>query len=233
MAIVAFIATGTNLSEGYRYMSKKNKGQQNAIAVEKKSAADYYHLKTDAVEKLVNAKDAPEVSDAEIRKYTSKGKLNIPPVVKVLFVKFWFSGAVCYFFLWGLRMLMRDTLDMMLVTAIGLGVVTDLMVNHVLRAMEPYDRAYDKYIMVTWRKNWSIFINVLYSGVVLFFVYKTYEVINMVFVGAESNITAVGVEPLLFGLLYMGFDMLLIAMKNMFMKIVKEAETKVSGKNNK
>lgn len=213
-------------------MSKKNKGQQNSgAAAEKKSAADYYHLKTDAVEKLVNAKDAPEVSDAEIRKYTSKGKFNIPPVVKILFVKFWFSGAVCFFFLWGLGMLVHDTLDKMVITAIGLGVVTDLMVNHILRAMEPYDRAYDKWMMVTWRKNWSIFINVLYSGVVLFFVFKSYEAINMIFVGADSNITAVGVEPLLFGLIYTGFDALFIAMKNLLLKIIRDAERKVSGKN--
>lgn len=212
-------------------MSKKKKGQQNNTpAAEKKDAADYYDLKTDAVERLVNAKDAPEVSDAEIRKYTSKGKFNIPSAVKILFVKFWFSGAVCFFFLWGLNMLVSDKLDLLVITAIGLGVVTDLMVNHVLRSMEPYDRAYDKWMMVTWRKNWSIFINVLYSGGVLFFVYKTYEVINMAIVGKDSNLTAVGVEPLLFGLLYMGFDMLFIAMKNLFVKIVKDAERKVSGK---
>lgn len=151
--------------------------------------------------------------------------------MKIIFIKFWFSGAVCYFFLWGLSMLVHDMLDLLVVTAIGLGLVTDLLVNHILRAMEPYDRAYDKWIMITWRKHWSIFINVLYSGVVLFFVFKTYEAINYILVGPDSNLTAVGVEPLLFGLLYMGFDLLFIAMKNTFLKIVKDAERKVSGKN--
>lgn len=209
-------------------MSKHKKGQQQE---EKKEAADYYRLKTDAVEKLVNAKDAPEVSDAEIRKYTSKGKFHIPSAVKILFAKFWFSGAICYFFLWGLGMYVRDKLDLMVIIAIAMGVATDLMVNHILRSIEPEPRAYDKWMMVTMRKHWSIFLNVLYSGVVLFFVYKSYEFINFLFTGGEENKTAVGVEPLLFGLLYMGFDMLLIGMKNMLVKIIKDAEKKVSGGN--
>ncbi len=210
-------------------MSKNKKGQQQQD--EKKAAADYYRLKTDAVEKLVNAKDAPEVSEAEIRKYTSKGKFHIPSGVKILFAKFWFSGAICYFFLWGLGMYVHDKLDLMVIIAIAMGVVTDLMVNHILRSLEPEPRAYDKWMMVTMRKNWSIFLNVLYSGVLIFFVYKSYEVINYIFTGGAQDKTAVGVEPLLFGLLYMGFDMLFIGMKNMLVKIIKDAEKKISGGN--
>lgn len=211
-------------------MSKHKKGQQQQD--EKKAAADYYRLKTDAVEKLVNAKNAPEVSDAEIRKYTSKGKFHIPSGVKILFAKFWFSGAVCFFFLWGLSIYFKGrNLDLMVILAVALGIVTDLFVNHILRSLEPEDRAYDKWMMVTMRKNWSIFLNVLYSGVILFFVYKSYEAINYLFTGGAENQTAVGVEPLLFGLLYMGFDMLFIGMKNMLVKIIKDAEKKVSGGN--
>ncbi len=210
-------------------MSKHKKGQQQQD--EKKAAADYYRLKTDAVEKLVNAKDAPEVSEAEIRKYTSKGKFHIPSGVKILFAKFWFSGAICYFFLWGLGMYVHDKLDLMVILAVAMGVVTDLMVNHILRSLEPEPRAYDKWMMVTMRKNWSIFLNVLYAGVLIFFVYKSYEVINYLFTGGTQDRTVVGVEPLLFGLLYMGFDMLLIFMKNMLVKIIKDAEKKVSGGN--
>lgn len=210
-------------------MSKHKKNQQNNTD-EKKAAADYYRLKTDAVEKLVNAKDAPEVSEAEIRKYTSKGKFHIPTALKIIFVKFWFSGAICYFFLWGLGMYVNDKLDLMVILAIGLGVVTDLFVNHILRSFEAEPRSNDKWMMVTIRKNWSIFLNVIYAGVVLFFVYKSYEVINQVLAGGEPNKTVIGVEPLLFGLLYMGFDMLFIGMKNMLIRIIRDAEKKVSGR---
>lgn len=211
-------------------MSKHKKNQHHKANEEKKAAADYYRLKTDAVEKLVNAKDAPEVSDEEIRKYTSKGKFHIPTAVKIMFLKFWFSGAACYFFLWGLGNYIADKLDLMVVLAVGMGIITDLMLNHILRSLETEQRANDKWMMVTLRKYWSIFLNVIYAGVLLFFVYKSYEVINHIFTD-DPDETAVAVEPLLFGLLYMGFDMLFIAMKNTLVKIIKDAERKVSGGN--
>ena len=155
---------------------------------EDRSAASYYELKTDAVDRLVDAKNAPKVSDEEIRKYTSKKrKFHIPGLVKVLFVKFWFSGAVCYFFLWGLGLYVQG-LDLMVALAIGLGVVTDLMANKLLRYFEPEEGAYDKWIMVTVRKFWSIFLNVLYAGVLLFCVFRTYYAIN-VLLGVDPNVS--------------------------------------------
>lgn len=208
-------------------MAKKKKNQPS----EKPIAEDYYDLKTDAVERLVNAKDAPEVSDAEIRKYTSKGRFNIPTWLKVVFGKFWFSGAVCYFFLWGLGMHVTDRLDLFAITTVGLGVVTDLMLNHILRSLEPEERANDKWMMVTTRKFWSIFINVIYAGLLMFCVYKTYYAVNTLIVGDVNTAekVAVGVEPLLFGTLYTGFDMFFIMIKNVFIKILHDAERKAAG----
>lgn len=211
-------------------MAKNKNKNKKQNSEENKAAADYYHLNTEAVEKLVNAKDAPEVSDKEIRKYTSKGKFHIPTTVKIMFIKFWFSGAVCFFFIMGLSSLM-GSFELLVATAIALGLVTDLLVNHILHSMEAEEREFDKWMMVTMRKHWSVFLNVLYSGVVLFFVYKTYQVVYDAL--AEVNGTApatFGVEPIMFGLLYMGFDMLFIAMKNVFVKIVRDAEKKVSKK---
>ena len=117
-----------------------------------------------------------------------------------MFAKFWFSGAVCYFFLWGLNMYVPDKLDLMVILAVGMGIITDLLLNHMLRGFEAEPRANDKWMMVTVRKHWSIFLNVLYAGVLIFFVYKTYEVINQLFTD-DPDVTAVGVEPLLFGVL--------------------------------
>ena len=202
-------------------MAKKKKRQQD----EEKSAASYYQLKTDAVDRLVNAKDAPAVSEAEIKKYTSKGKFHIPTWLKIVFIKFWFAGAICYFFLWGLGLYIQG-LDLMFALAVGLGIVNDLMVNKVLRSLEPEPRDYDKWIMVTTREFWSIFINVIYAGVVLYCVFQTYYVINIMF-GVDANVTEaetmLGVEPIMFGLFYMGFDMLLITVKNTFIKIFHDA----------
>lgn len=206
-------------------MSKKSKKQQQTTAAE-----NYYDLKIDAVDKLVNAKDAPEVSEAEIRKYTSKGKFHIPAPLKILLVKFWFSGAICYFFLWGLGIYLHS-LDLMVALAIGLGLATDLMVNHLLHYFEPEKGAYDKWMMIPFRKFWTIFLNVIYAGVLLFCVIQAYTVINTLIVGDVNTAdnVAVGVEPILFGLLYMGFDMLFITIRNTLVKIFRDAEKKVSG----
>ena len=212
-------------------MAKKKKQQQD----EEMSAASYYKLKTDAVDRLVDAENAPQVSDAEIKKYTSKGngKFHIPSWLKIVLVKFWFAGAICYFFLWGLGLYIQG-LDLLFALAVGLGVANDLMVNKLLRNFEPNERDYDKWMMVTVRKYWSIFINVIYSGVVLFCVFQTYYSINMM-IGVNANVdaeqaeTMLGVEPILFGLLYMGFDLLLIKIKNTFIKIFRDAGANIPG----
>ena len=211
-------------------MAKKKQQQKQE---EEKSTASYYQLKTDAVERLVNAKNAPAVSDAEIKKYTSKRKFNIPEWLKIVLVKFWFSGAICYFFLWGLGIYIQG-LDLMFALAVGLGVANDLLVNRLLRFLEPYEGDFDKWKMVTVKKFWSIFINVLYSGVVLYCVFETYYVINAL-LGVDANVGAseaesmLGVEPILFGLLYMGFDILLIKIKHTFIKIFRDAGANISG----
>lgn len=208
-------------------MSKK--GKKQAPKQEKPTTANYYDLKTEAVEKLVNAKDAPEVSDAEIRKYKSGGKFKIPSWLKILFVKFWFSGAMCYFFIWGLGIYLKG-LDMLVAVSLGMGLVTDLLVNHVLRTFEPEPRSFDKWMMVTVRKWWSMILNVVYAGLLLFCIIQAYTAINTVLYGdpgTSDNI--LGVEPLLFGVLYVVFDMLFIAIKNGFVKIFRDAEKKVSG----
>lgn len=206
-------------------MSKKNKKTSDNSPIN-----NYYDLKTDAVERLVNAKNAPRVSEEEIEKYTSRRKFKIPTWLKVTFIKFWFAGAVCYFIMWGLGTVITG-LDLMAALAIVLGIVNDIMINNVLRHFAPINGAYDKWMMFPFKKFWTVFLNVIYCAVILFFIIQTYNVINTLLVGdvetAES--VAVGVEPILFGLLFLGYDMLFVAIKNALMKVFKDA----NGKNTK
>ena len=198
-----------------------------------RSAAEHYKLKTKAVDRLVNAKNAPEVSEAEIKKYTAKGKFHIPDPLKIVLLKFWFAGAVCYFILWGLGIYLHG-LDLLVSLAIGLGVVTDLMLNKIIRFFEHEERANDKWIMITARQYWSIFPNAAYAGVLLFCVFRTYYALNIL-LGVDPNAdpttaeAMLGVEPLLFGALYMGFDLLFVKIKNTFISIINDAREKASG----
>ena len=114
-------------------MSRKKQKKQIKPEIEKE--ADYYDLKQGAIKDLVEADESnsPEVSEEELQKYRSRSKLNIAQWVKILLIKWWFAGSVCFFFIWGLSIYLADTLDLLVVTAIAMGIVTDLLVNNLLR----------------------------------------------------------------------------------------------------
>ena len=198
-------------------MSKKKQYRKPDVAREQ----DYYKLNTKAVNDLAEADESnsPEVSEEELRKYRSGPNIKMADWVKLLLVKWWFPGAVCFFFLWGLGGYLADLLDTLLVTGIALGVVTDLLTNNALRFLERTKGYADRFIMVTVRGYASFPLNILYSFVVLFLVYMLYNVINLAIIqitGATDTVP-LGVEPILFGLFYLGFDMLLIQCKRLLM----------------
>lgn len=207
-------------------MSKKNR--KAAPEKETYKAADYYKLKTKAVDDLVNANESnsPKVSQKELNKYKSGPKFRIPDMVKIVFIKWWFSASVCFFFFWGLGTYVSDMLDMLFITGIALGIVTDLLTNNVLRFFEPSPAVWSKWINF-YKKRYATFpLNILYSFLVLFFVFSAYGLINYTVMHIKHLTTVntyVGVEPILFGLLYMGFDMLILMFRNTFRSIVRDA----------
>ncbi len=211
-------------------MSKKDKHTRQDKA---EKQADYYKLKTEAVNDLVNAtpENSPEVSEAELRKYRSGPKFKIAEGFIFCFVKWWFPAACCFFFMWGLGNYLHDSLDLMFVTSLGLGMVTDILTNNALRFLERTPGSADRWIMCSKRKSFVTFpLNILYAMVLMFFVYSTYTVINVVIIKVRNltDTLPLAVEPILFGLIYLGWDMLFITVKNSIMKNVK----KVRGKAN-
>lgn len=198
-------------------MSKQKK---KAVKPEVEKEADYYKLKTKAVDDLVNANEenSPEVSEAEIRKYRSGHKFKISDRVKVYFIKAWFAGAVCYFFVWGLSPYLASTLDILFVTGMALGIVTDLLTNNVLRFFAKTEGAYDHWIMVTRRGLPSFFLNILYGYVNLFFVYLLYSAVNMTAAAVTGSMDKIflGVEPICFGIFSLLVDLFLLQIKHFF-----------------
>lgn len=206
-------------------MSKKNKVPPKR---EEYKPAEYYKLKTKAVNDLAEAdvSNSPEVSDAELRKYRSGFKFKIPDLVKICFVKWWFPAAVCFFFFWGLGNYVPSMLDLLFITGLALGVVTDILTNNALRFLEPYPGAWKKWIMF-YKKEFITYVwNILYALVDLFCVYATYSVINYAVMRLrhlESTDISLAVEPILFGFFFMGYDMLFLLFRNTFRSIVKDA----------
>lgn len=190
-----------------------------------------YELKSEAVEELVEAMqdDAPVYTQEELNQYRSKKGLKIPQWIKILFIKAWFAGAVCFFILWGLGLYLSDTLDQLFALGVVLGMVTDLLVNPLLRFMEKYPGQNHKWMFFPKKKIWNFFLNILYASLIAFCVYNVYTGVNAA-VNAAAGTTdkiVLGVEPILFGLLCMGFDMLFVSIKRFFCGIVSDARQKV------
>ena len=192
-----------------------------------------YDLKSDAVEKLVKADagETPQFTQEELNRYRSKGRFHIPEAVKILFLKAWFPGAVCYFFFWGLGTYVGSLIDMLFILSVGLGLVTDLLTNNVIRYFEKTNGANNKWLLFTKKGMASFFFHLVYGFAITLCVYYTYNLINLAAAGITGQTDAVflGVEPVLFGVFCMGYDMLFIAIKRTFGNIIRDAKNAARG----
>lgn len=187
-----------------------------------------YELKSEAVDKLLKAEkgEVPEFSQEELKRYRSKGGLKLPETLKVVLLKTWFAGAVCYFILWGLGTYIYSIIDMLFILGIVLGLVTDLLTNNVIRFVEKTPGENDKWLLFPKKGMVSFFLNMVYAIVLVVLVYGLYGVINSVLavlLGLTDTV-ALGVEPILFGVFTMGFDMLFIGCRNLMKNIIADAK---------
>lgn len=197
--------------------------ENNNNNTEKKIGSSNYELKSKAVEELLEAEagQAPEYSQEELDKYRAKSKLHLSETVKVLLIKGWFAGAVCFFFFWGLSSYMNH-LDLMFITAIVMGMVTDILVNNVLRFMEKEKGANDRWMMYPKKGMVSFFLNIIHGFAMMFCIYWIYYGINFVVTAITSNESLLGVEPILFGVFYVVCDVLFIYIKRALMALVRK-----------
>lgn len=194
-----------------------------------------YDLKSEAVENLVNADsgDVPEYSQEELEKFRSRRGIRVPDIVKILLIKAWFAGAVCYFFLWGLGTYISGLIDMLFILGVALGMVTDLLTNNVIRFIEKTPGENHRLLMVTQKGVVGFFLNIVYSMLVLICVYMLYNLINYTIVGitGAAGTVPLGVEPVLFGIFCMGFDMLFIGFKGLLRTVIRDAQNTVDAEN--
>ena len=199
---------------------------------EKKSSN--YEFKSEAVDQLLDAQNGnvQEFTQEELDKYRKK-KFSMPMWLKVVLIKAWFAGAVCFFIVWGLGMYLGDPLDMMFVTGAVLGMVMDLLTNNVIRFIEVTPGDNDRWLLCQKRGMVGFGLNLLFGYLIYFCVYNTYGLINYlinyiaVSTTGDTSTLFLGVGPLLFGLLCMGYEMLLIGMKRMVKSIIRDAKAAV------
>lgn len=193
--------------------------------------SDYYKLNTKAVDDLASAnrENTPQYSEEELNRYRTKSRFPLPAWLKAILLKAWFAGSVCFFIFWGLGVYLQNNLDMLLVFGLALGVVTDLLVNSIFRFYAETEKANDKWMMFPQKNYLYLFCNILYAYLLLFCVNMLYQIINRAIIAVTGAVDTIplGVEPILFGVFYMGFDLLLIRVKHLFQKIISDAKSSV------
>ena len=209
-------------------MAKKASEEQKEKAEGKESN---YRLRSDAVDDLVQSHTGrtKAYSEKELRRYRTRKGITMPEWVKVLLLKIWFAGVVCYFIIWGLGLYMSAALDLVVVSGIALGLVNDLLLNNLLHFMEETPGQNDKWMMFPSKNVVSLGLNILYSLVVMFCVYTTYTTVNAGIAAAAgaADEVALGVEPISFGLLYMAFDMAFVGIKRGLLRVFHDARDRV------
>ena len=198
-----------------------------------RSTADYYKLNLKAVDDLVtaDASNSPKVSEAELKKYRSGPKVTLSDTVKALLIKFWFAGATCFFFLWGLGNVLNHWLDQLVVLGLALGAVTDLLTNNLYRFIARTPGANDRWMMFPQKAFYTLPLNIVYAYVLLFMVVTTYNVVNAAILGlglAQGG-TPLGVGPILFGVFTAAWDTLLIQIKRTAGNVLSDAKRRAKG----
>ena len=208
--------------------------RQNPRDDERRAAADYYKLNLKAVDDLVtaDASNSPKVSEAELKKYRSGPKVTLSDTVKALLIKFWFAGATCFFFLWGLGNVLNHWLDQLVVLGLALGAVTDLLTNNLYRFIARTPGANDRWMMFPGKGFYTLPLNLLYAFVLLFLVVTTYNALNaaLLGLGVAKEGTPLGVGPILFGVFTAAWDALLIKIKRTAKQMLADARHQAGAK---
>ncbi|MDR1736839.1 MAG: hypothetical protein LBR85_08255 [Oscillospiraceae bacterium] len=163
---------------------------------------------------------------------------RMPVWLKACLVKWWFGGAIFYFI--GFTILNSGSipegsgravdysnlvvLDQIVALGLVLGIINDLIINRILVFFES-DKVNYRAFMFSYSKRFiSVPINLVYGVALSFIIANTYELINVTAVrigNLEESTVFIGAEPILYGLFFMGWDMLFIFLKRILTKFIK------------
>lgn len=226
---------------GVRKMSKDKKSDD--------TISNYYDLKTNEIDALVAALkegkvegeapsyDIAETTGEDTRTLSKKKRSfdpyrrdiisTIPVPVKALFIKWWFAGMVVYFITIGLGTIISDELDRIALAGAVLGLVNELLVNPLLRAMDIGDGAYNDYMLFpfAFKQYWTFFANIIYYVLVYFCAAMTIEGINalIVLIRGIDEVT-LPAEPIFMGICCLAVDMAIVGIKDFAVRLVKKSD---------
>ena len=187
-------------------------------------------FKKQAIEDLVTAapENAPQVPLAELRKYHAGPKLKVADWIKVVVLKWWTGGMICYFFIWGLSTFLLNQWDHLFILGFAMGLVNNLITNNIFRFIARVPGAYDRWMMFPEKKLWFLPLDLIYATLLVFCTELTYNALNLLAAGPDQTVPVLGVEPILFGLIVTLWDLLFLGAKRLFQRILREAKEKAA-----
>lgn len=218
---------------------KKAKFYQKNHQSKENNVSEYYNLKQKAVDDLVSALQEPVTPEEPPRNQKNKEKpaidpykidklSKIPTWIKAVFVKYWTAGAICFFFFWGLGYYITNMENLIFITSIATGLITDFLVTPAFLYFESDKKEYHRYLLVpvSGKKIWSLFINIPVALIEVYGVVMIYAIINQIYVNSNNlaeGYIFLGVEPLLYGVFFVAIDFLLLFFKNMLIDMILHA----------
>jgi hypothetical protein len=128
---------------------------------------------------------------------------KMPLAAKVLMIKFWFAGAVCFLVCLFLAGTVGDTLTLLLVMGLVNGLVTAFLANPLLRLMESPDVDLHPWLLFYGRGYGSFCANILYAVLLTFLSYGLFCLLRIT------------TDPILFGVAYCAADVLILQIKRL------------------
>lgn len=202
-----------------------NQQTSNEIGNEIKPVTNYYS-KSEKIEQ-----DRGLDNSGEIKPYKLNWISRIPPIVKNLFIKWWFAGALFYFIGLGIPVKkIGGYLGLIIAIGLAMGLATDLLVYRFFDLINDDKGSMDRYMLTVKRTWYSIFINTIYSLIIAVIVAFLYGVINLI-INTVNNYSPTTqtflAEPILFGVFYALIDLLILTIRNLiFYKKYYPKETK-------
>ncbi len=155
---------------------------------------------------------------------------KIPYWVKAVFVKYWFFGAIYFFFVMGITSFVGNAYEVVwrtVTVCLAIGFMNDLLINHILSFMEWKKGEASYWWMFKNKKFYSLLINLAYGGVLGLAAQTVCALIaNQI---NDQNWLWVCREPLTFALVALAIDLALIWLKNWIVYLVKRRKSPEEG----
>lgn len=173
--------------------------------------------------KVLDIKEEESVDDF-------KPKVNwfdkIPYWIKAIFIKYWFFGALYFFFVIGIPNLSSDAY--VIIYGVALGVINDIIIYKILEMLESYKKESRYFVFFRSKKLYSLFINLVYGFVIgaISMIVSFYLRGLITSLTPDGSVTWYFAMPLSFGLLALAIDGVFIGLKDLIVYLYRRFTNK-------